>query len=266
MTRGGTRVFALLGNPVRHSVSPAMHEAAFRALGLDARYLALEVKTDELGPLMRTLVRSGGGGNLTVPHKRAGARFAVGRDGVRLPSCNTFWGSGTEIIGADTDSAGIQSAWKSVGAPGGDWLVLGTGGSALAAARAAAAVGARVRVRSRTPARAEAFGREIAELGSVPADGDGPPGVVINCTPLGLRPDDPHPIPVAEVPLGAAAIDLVYARDGTRWTRALAERGTPAVDGRGVLVGQGAAAFECWFPGLQAPVEVMHAAVAGALR
>jgi shikimate dehydrogenase len=90
--------------------------------------------------------------------------------------------------------------------------------------------------------------------------------VVINCTPLGLRPDDPLPIPVAEVPLGAAAIDLVYARDGTRWTRALAERGTPAVDGRGVLVGQGAAAFECWFPGLQAPVEVMHAAVAGALR
>jgi shikimate dehydrogenase len=97
------------------------------------------------------------------------------------------------------------------------------------------------------------------------AAGAAPVGLVINCTPLGLHQGDPLPIEVADLPEGAAALDLVYARGGTRWVRGLRARGIPAEDGREVLLGQGAAAFERWFPAERAPVEVMRAALARGL-
>jgi shikimate dehydrogenase len=265
MTSRQTRVFAVLGEPVGHSLSPAMHNAAFRALGLAAVYVALPVTTNELGPVMRALARSGGGGNLTVPHKRAGARFVLGSAGEPLPSCNTFWGEAGELKGAETDSGGITAAWRELGSPAGAWLLLGTGGGALAAARAAGSLGAAIRSRSRSPERAAGFEREVAGLGTSVAPPDAPIGVVVNCTPLGLAPADPLPCQAADVPAGAVGIDLVYGPGGTPWTRELGARGTAAADGRLVLVGQGALAFECWFPGIQAPVEVMRAAVVDAL-
>jgi shikimate dehydrogenase len=266
MTPGQTRVFALLGNPVAHSLSPAMHTAAFRALGIDATYVAIPVTTDELEPMMRALVRTGGGGNLTVPHKRAGARWVRHPDGSPLRSCNTFWGgTSNQLAGAETDSEGIRQAWQQLGSPKGSWLLIGTGGSALAAARAAAGIGARVQIHSRSSDRARAFEAELQALGIETGDGPAPPGVVVNCTPLGLKPDDPLPLAVARVPPSAAAIDLVYRPGGTGWTRALAARGVRVVDGQPVLVGQGAAAFSCWFPDLEPPIEVMRAAVARAL-
>jgi shikimate dehydrogenase len=263
--RPPTRVFAVLGDPVGHSLSPAMHNAAFRALGIAATYVALPVTAAELEPVMRALTRSGGGGNLTVPHKRAGARLLRAADGSPLRSGNTFWGPDGQLIGADTDSTGILAAWESVGAPPGAWLVLGTGGSALAAARAAGAMQAGVLCRSRRSERAAEFGAELAGLGIALAPPGTPIGVVLNCTPLGLAGTDPLPLAVADIPPGAVAIDLVYGPGGTPWTRALAARGIIAIDGREVLVGQGAAAFECWLPGIRAPVEVMRAAVAAAL-
>jgi shikimate dehydrogenase len=259
------RVFAVLGDPVGHSLSPRMHNAAFRALGIPATYVALPVTAAELEPVMRGLTRSGGGGNLTVPHKRAGARFLRGADGLPLTSGNTFWGRNGELAGADTDPTGILFAWRRLGAPPGDWLVLGTGGSALAAAQAAHAAGAGVACRSRTPARAAEFQAEIAGLGIAAPATPASIGLVLNCTPLGLTPADPLPLAPAEIPSGALGLDLVYGAGGTPWTRALAAHGITAIDGRDVLVGQGAASFECWLPGIRAPVEVMRAAVEAAL-
>ncbi|MGH7530507.1 MAG: shikimate dehydrogenase, partial [Gemmatimonadales bacterium] len=90
--------------------------------------------------------------------------------------------------------------------------------------------------------------------------------VVINATPLGLRPDDPLPIAPDALPETRVALDLVYAVGETRWVRALRARGMAAADGRGMLVAQGAAAFQRLFPGVPAPVEVMRAAVERALR
>ena len=94
MIDGSTRVFAILGDPVAHSLSPAMHNAAFRVLGLRAVYVALRARPDDVPGLLRSLSRAGGGGNVTVPHKELAAR-AVDRPHPmveRLGACNAFWG------------------------------------------------------------------------------------------------------------------------------------------------------------------------------
>jgi shikimate dehydrogenase len=90
--------------------------------------------------------------------------------------------------------------------------------------------------------------------------------VVINATPLGLSPDDPLPIPPGLIKSARVALDLVYGVDGTRWSKSMAASGAVASDGREALVAQGAAAFRCWFPQCDAPVEVMRAVVNARLR
>lgn len=255
---GGTRVYALLGDPVSHTLSPAMHNAAFRVLGLDAVYVPLRCAAAALAPLMETLARQGGGGNLTIPHKEAAARL------LHQPNhggtCNTFWGRDGQLEGAETDSAGILAALERLRAPVGDWALIGTGGSARAALLAAREAGVRVAVRSRTPGRAAEFSETARSLGvglADPADCR----VVINCTPLGLDPGDPDPITADEVPRADVALDLVYRKGETAWVRAMRAAGRRSGDGRDVLVEQGALSFERWFPGKIAPREVMRAAV-----
>ncbi len=266
MISGRTRVFAILGNPVAHSASPAMHNAAFRALGLDAVYVPLACEAAEVPALMRRLAANGGGGNVTVPHKGAAAA-AVERGTPRvrtLEACNTFWGEEGALAGDNTDVDGVAAALADLGVAEGPWLVVGTGGSARAVVAAAAAHGAGVAIRSRDPARAAAFQAWAAEAGAAPAE----PGAcvaVVNATPLGLHATDALPLDPGAVPAGAVALDLVYAKGGTPWVRALRARGVRAADGRAMLVAQGAAAFERWYPGVRAPVEVMRAALRGVL-
>jgi shikimate dehydrogenase len=261
-----TRVFAVLGDPVGHSLSPAMHNAAFRVLGLDAVYVALRCMLDDVPAMMRVLARQGGGGNVTVPHKRTAA-LAVTRASElvnRLGACNTFWGDGDELCGDNTDVAGVLSALEWLGVPEGPWLVLGTGGSAHAAAAAAIVAGARLAVRSRDAVRARDFMTWAMGLGATPA-GLEECVACINATPLGLGDDDPQPLTCDEMPAARVALDLVYRPGETPWVHACRGRGLRAADGREMLIAQGAAAFERWFPSKRAPVDVMRAAVHGRL-
>jgi shikimate dehydrogenase len=261
---GGTRVFAILGDPVSHSLSPVMQNAAFQALGLDAVYVALRCEANALARVMETLVRQGGGGNVTIPHKEAAAAVVASHTEYSAPVCNTFWSEDGKLTGAETDSMGILAALTRLEAPPGPWCLIGTGGSARAALRAAHRAGVGVAVRSRTPGRAEQFREEMAALG-IPLAPLASCRVVINCTPLGLADADPLPIQSGEVPAAALALDLVYHRGETAWTGAMRKTGCVAADGREVLVEQGAAAFEKWFPKRAAPREIMRAAVRAAL-
>jgi shikimate dehydrogenase len=261
---GATRVFALLGDPVAHSLSPVMYNAAFRALGLDAVYVATRCSGEAIEALMQSLVRQGGGGNVTIPHKAKAAEALVRLGGPVLEVCNTFWGNGTGVTGAETDSHGILAALAELGARDGNWLLVGTGGSARAALGAAQRVGARVAVRSRSPERAREL-LAVARAMNLPEAEAATCDVVINCTPLGLSPSDPLPLEPSRVPARAAVLDLVYRRGETPWVRALREGGRRAADGRTVLVEQGAVSFEHWFETLPAPREVMRAAVRRAL-
>ena len=267
-----TRLLMVIGDPVAHSLSPAMHNAAFRALGLDAVYVAMRVAADALGQVLAMQAATGGAGNVTVPHKEAVERSVARKTDVcvRVGACNTFWAEDGALVGDNTDVQGVTAALEKIGATNARarWLVVGTGGSARAVAVAAADRGATLFVRSRDGARAQAFAKWASGIGANASAASGPVeiDVAINATPLGLTGHDRLPIDTNHLPGVQFALDLVYAPGETRWVHTLRERGVAAADGREMLVRQGAAAFERFFPGVAAPVEVMRAAVVRALR
>jgi shikimate dehydrogenase len=264
---GATRVFAILGDPVSHSLSPLMQNAAFRALGLPAVYVPLRCSADDLPALMHALGRAGGGGNVTVPHKEAAARAVdVGRQmASALEACNTFWNEDGRTIGDNTDVRGLLEALHQLEVSTAPWYIAGTGGGARAAVAAAQELGVAVSVGSRSPERQQRFERWVAArgVGLAPAADC---RVLINATPLGLKAGDPLPIQAGRFARAEIAFDMVYARGETSWIRAMRPTVRRAADGREMLVAQGAAAFDCWYPNKPAPVEVMRAAVHAALR
>jgi len=271
-TSGTTRLLAILGDPVGHSLSPALQNAAIHALGLDAVYVALRTPATAFDTVLKALAAVGGAGNVTVPHKEAAERSVTRKTDLcaRVGACNTFWTENGTLVGDNTDVHGITMSLRSAGADGaGRWLVIGTGGAARAVAIAAGDAKARLVVRSRDPNRARGFvdwaktrnvNAEAAADGAIQCD------LAVNATPLGLRAGDALPLAPDVLRETKAAMDLVYAAGETAWVRALRAAGVRAADGRELLVQQGAAAFERFFPGEDAPVEVMRAAVSRALR
>jgi shikimate dehydrogenase len=264
---GTTRVFAILGNPVAHSLSPVMHNAAFTALGIPAVYVPLTCTPDDVPALIQALTRSGGAGNVTVPHKETAARAVdVCRHLVEIvDACNTFWGENGGSVGDNTDVHGVLEALHELEAPKAPWLIAGTGGAARAAVVAARESGVGVAVSSRSDARRREFEAWVHSRG-VPIVQPSDCRVLINSTPLGLQAGDPPPIGVDAAPRAEVALDMIYAAGETAWLRSVRPRLRRVGDGRTMLVAQGAAAFERWFPGKQAPIEVMRAAVNAALR
>ncbi len=267
MISGRTRVFAILGQPVAHSLSPSMHNAAFRALGLDAVYIPLSCQPGRVVAAINTLTASGGGGNVTVPHKTEASQALTRPSALvtRVGAANTFWGEGSEIVGDNTDVAGIIGALDQLEAPPGPWLLAGTGGGARAVAVAAAERGVGIAIRSRASGRRAEFEKWVQTLGLVLADSR-ECRVMINATPLGLQAGDHLPLSADDAPEAEVALDLVYAAGATLWVRAMRDHGLRASDGRAMLVEQGAAAFRHWFPAEDAPVEIMRAAVESALH
>lgn len=267
-----TRVTALLGDPVAHSLSPVFQNAALRAAGLDGVYVALRCDAAALPGLLLGIARAGGAGNVTVPHKEAAARTVERRTRAveRTGACNTFWLRDGEVWGDNTDVTGFAGAAGALlGAEprGARVLLAGAGGAARAVLCALAEAGAgAVVVLNRTPGRAEALAGAFRDAGlrlsvaRTPAELAGERfDLAVNSTSLGLRADDPFPLPAGGGPSFGAAMDLVYAPGETAWVRALRERGVPAADGVEMLLRQGAAAFERWW-GMPAPVDAMRAA------
>ncbi len=266
-----TRLIALLGDPVGHSLSPVFQNAAFEASGLDAVYLALAVRAGELPALLRAVALSGGGGNVTVPHKQiAVAALDRATDAVRATgACNTFWCEDGRVCGDNTDVAGFREAVRCLidDLAGARVLLLGAGGAARAVIAALADAGvAEIRIRNRTPAAAEALVVAMGGMGAslaaeAPSAASHPAyDLIVNATSLGLRNGDPEPLPVHRIAPGTPVIDLVYRRGETEWVRALRARGHPAADGAEMLLHQGAAAFRRWW-GREAPMQVMRSAL-----
>jgi shikimate dehydrogenase len=268
-----TRLIALLGDPVAHSLSPAFQNAAIRASGLDGVFMALRVTADRLPGLLRGIAHADGGGNVTLPHKRLATQLldratdAVRRTG----ACNTFWLENGLIHGDNTDVAGFRAAVTSLlGAEpvGARVLLIGAGGAGRAAIVGLEAARAhRVDVMNRTSAAAADLAAELGTgstrvevLENHGGSGELNYDLVVNATSLGLRDGDAHPLSLSRLRPGTPVLDLVYRRGGTPWVRALQKNSFPAADGTEMLLGQGAAAFSRWW-GIPAPLAAMRAAL-----
>lgn len=270
-----TRLFGILGNPVAHSRSPVIHNAAIAALGLDATYVALQCKTRDFPGLFRGLALAGGGGNVTIPHKGAAAE-AVDRASPRVKAtraCNTFWSKRGKLYGENTDVIGFNSAIRQVvdDVRGTRVLVIGAGGGARAVIYGLleeGAAGITVLGRSRKRAReiAEVAGRRKNRVAYITTERllkDEGFDLIVNATPLGLRATDRFPIRFGRVAALTAVLDIVYQPGGTAWVNHARELGIPAADGSEMLLGQAAAAFELWF-NTAAPLDVMRTALESA--
>ena len=271
--------FALLGDPVRHSISPAMHRAAFEVGGFDAEYVARRTTPAEVGSIMRSADLAGG--NVTLPHKlRAARALARPTAAVRTTgACNCWWRQPDgELAGDNTDVGGLHLALSRLDfqAQRARVLLLGAGGAARAAVQGLLEGGvSSVEILNRTPARAQAI-RDAAVAHAAEAAGalrvvEAPePGatydLVLNSTSLGLSPEDPLPLELDAGPDRArfrAAFDMVYAPGETAWVHHARALGISARSGLDMLVGQAALSLERWFPGRAAPFEAMRdAAVA----
>jgi shikimate dehydrogenase len=256
---------AVLGYPVGHSRSPAMHNAALADLGLAGEwtYEALEVAPDVFEERLRTMPGDGyAGANVTVPHKGAALAAAdeLSETAREIGAANTLIFASGAIRAENTDAEGLLRALPS--SPAGQRaLVLGAGGAARAIVWALLREGAEVEVWNRTPLRSlhlcEELGGEVVDSPDQSAY-----GLIVNSTAVGLRGEDPF----SELPLSAdrfaadqTVVDMVYGGEPTQLLRAAAAAGAATVDGIEVLVQQGALSLEIW-TGRPAPLETMRAA------
>ncbi|MCB9604646.1 MAG: shikimate dehydrogenase [Polyangiales bacterium] len=273
------KVFGILGYPVSHSRSPAMQEAAFRARGIDARYVPFPVAPERLGDAIRGLRALGVmGANVTVPHKEAVlAELDEVEPAARaMGAVNTLVRDGDRWIGTNTDAEGLARSLDEVGAVVGDRLVvLGAGGAARAAVVGLGARAREVVVAARRVSQAEALVASLAldgvKLSACGMDALDTPfesaSTVVQATSatLGEGADAfVTALPLDALPKDATLVDLVYVPRRTALLVAGEARGLRTVEGVGMLVHQGALAFERW-TGVEAPVDVMREALLATL-
>jgi shikimate dehydrogenase len=249
-----TKLAGVLGHPVAHSRSPAMHNAAFRELGLDWHYVKLPVPPELFEETVRALPGSGyGGANVTIPHKIAALALAdTATSAARAIGAANSLSFEDGIEADNTDAPGFLAALNEPVA-GRTALVLGAGGAARAVVWALVDAGAEVSIWNRTPERAQQLADDFGaapELRS--AD------IVVNATSVGLH-EGALPLDTLDVP--STAVEMVYGSDTpfTAWAR---EKGARIVDGLEILVRQGALSFTRW-TGLEPPLDTMRRAAKG---
>ncbi len=271
--RGTTRLLGLLGDPVAHSLSPPMQNAALRAAGLDWAYVPLRVPAARLDAALAGLAAlSFVGANVTIPHKEGVAARCASLSPVARASgsVNTLTvGDDGDLHGDSTDGAAVVDGARAAAGDDGlgeRALVLGAGGAALAAAAALAAGGLEVLVHARREEAARALADRLAGVGAVRPVARMPrplPRVVVNATPLGgASALQASPLPADALTDGQIVVDLAYRPDARPTVLVAHARavGAPSVDGLEILLRQGALAFERWTR-LPAPLAVMRAAL-----
>jgi len=249
----------LLGDPVAHSRSPAIHEAALAACGIEGRYEARRVDVPGLYRAVAE-IRSGAlaGANVTMPHKAAAAAACdrLDAEAARCGSVNTMARRDGDVVGYSTDISGVRTVLRELGVDETlPVLVLGAGGAA-AAALAALGGTRRVLVAARRPAAARARARSSGSAVSHRWGEPCPGAAVVNATPLGMRGE---PLPDGVVEAAAALLDMPYGEQATPAVVTARRLGIPVADGLDLLVAQAADSFRLW-TGMDAPRTVMQAA------
>ncbi|QSX01202.1 shikimate dehydrogenase [Haloterrigena alkaliphila] len=263
-------VFGLLGNPVGHSLSPPMHEAAYDELDLEARYVTFEPAPEELeGAIDGAEALGIAGLNVTIPFKRD-VLDVVAADELasRIGAVNTidFTRDGAPA-GHNTDAAGALRALRDhdVTVDGARAVVVGAGGAGRAIAFGLADAGATVEIANRTESTAHELADEVPRATGHGLDGEtvadllADADILVNATSVGME-EDASPVAADALHGGLAVLDAVYRPLETRLLREAADAGATTVDGAWMLLYQGVEAFEIW-TGREAPVDAMNEAL-----
>ena len=269
---------AVFGDPIAHSKSPSMHNAALEKCGIAARYTRLHIHAGELAQALRLLPRQNfAGANLTIPHKAAALPLMgnVDEHARRIGAINTVVVEGEKLTGFNTDGPGFARAIRDdFGVELRDLrvLLLGAGGGAgrAIAVQCALEKCEHLVLANRTLEKAQALADELsrgfASIEAIPLQLDAltrrmhAVDLVINATALGMQPSDPSPIPRESLRPQLLVYDTIYTAHRTPLLRAADEAGARGANGLSMLLHQGALAFEIWFH-RPAPVEAMRAAL-----
>ena len=253
MIDGETRLYGIIGNPVRHTLSPVIHNRAFKRMGLNAVYLAFEVcRLESTVEGIRGLGIQGV--SVTIPFKMDVIPYLDEIDtmAARIKAVNTVTNKGGRLIGHNTDWKGALAALEAkVDLSGKRVYLFGAGGAARAVAFGLKESGARITVFNRSAERARELANElgclhqplssIGEASGLDAD------LLINATSAGMHPNDGEsPVPKRILKKGMAVMDLVYSPLRTRLLREAEQQGCQTIDGLEMLAHQGAAQLEIW--------------------
>jgi shikimate dehydrogenase len=273
--RGVSSFAGVLGWPLTYTLSPVIHNAAFRKVGLDWVYLQWPVPPEELGDAVAGLRALGAmGASVTMPHKEEIVKLLDGLSGDAraLGAVNTIHRLGHRLIGHNTDVDGFRAFLEEdagVDLEGKSCLVLGAGGAARAVVKALSDLGAaRIAVAARTPERGEEVTAQVGHGESRVCDWNEASAeaeaadVIVNATPVGMREGDP--LPGTSFNSGQVVVDLVYDPPSTEMVERARSAGADAWGGLGMLVHQAAAAFRIW-TGQDPPLETMSAAALRAI-
>ena len=273
MITGKTRLLAVIGAPIAHSLSPIIQNAALRAAGLDYVYAALPVRADALASAVRGLYDAGiAGFNVTIPFKTAIIPLmdALSEDARRIQAVNTVVIEGDRMIGHNTDVAGFLAGFaeRGIALTGKNAVLIGAGGAARAALWGLLRSGvSSIAIGVRSVEKGAALAADFAADGDVRAvsfddaawiaacsDAD----IVVQTTPLGMTPhtEEMPPVDAAMIKPSAVVYDLIYTPAETRFLREARARGCEMINGETMLVAQGAEAFHLW-TGVRPDMELM---------
>lgn len=261
MPDAATALYGILGHPVGHSLSPAMHNAAFEAAGINGVYLAFDV-TDLRAAVQGIRGLGIRGLSVTIPHKVAVMKLLDEIDPVakRIGAVNTIVNRDGRLLGANTDWLGaVKALEEKTDLEAGSVLVIGAGGSARAVCAGLVERGARVHIANRTVEKARELARVhgctwsgLDHIESVRAD------ILINTTSVGMEPDTVGmPVPSRLLPGFSIVMDIVYAPLETKMLQEAAKAGCGTISGLRMLLLQAVTQFEIW-TGMDAPQEVME--------
>lgn len=265
---GRTKITGLFGYPVEHTLSPAMHNAAFEALGLDYRYLPFRVAPAFLGSAVESVrALNMAGVNVTVPHKEAVIPFLdlVNEEAKFIGAVNTIVNDEGKLTGYNTDGRGFMKSLdeKGIVSGGKKILIVGSGGASRAISYY---LSERADQLCLFDISAERRDRLVSDLSRIRKNvlsvagltSVGGYDIIVNATPLGLKKDDPQPFDVSALTKDQTVCDLIYKK--TPLLAYAEEKGCATVDGLGMLLWQGVLAFELWTK-VTPPVEIMRAAL-----
>lgn len=262
---GKTKITGIFGYPVEHTLSPLMHNAAFSALKLDMCYIAFSVAPGELpeavGAIKALNMR---GVNITVPHKEKVIPLLdkVDEEASFIGAVNTIVNSEGVLKGYNTDGRGFMSSLseKGISVNGKDVFIIGAGGASRAISYYLSEKAAKLYLFDIDRPKAEKLLNDLGGLRNnvFLLDGikdAGRPHVIINATPLGLKPEDPPPLDPGLIMPDMTVCDLIYRN--TKFLQEAGKKGAVTIDGSGMLLWQGILAFELW-TGILPPVDVMR--------